>query len=92
MDLGLLEQLRQQEEIEGLLASIGWTQVAQLQFPSYRNTTLEFLESINATLWPTDREDRGKIKFRLFGIDWIMNIDEFNAIFGFDSSGHQEIQ
>ncbi|KAJ9178751.1 hypothetical protein P3X46_010608, partial [Hevea brasiliensis] len=91
MDFPLLKQIRLQNEINGLLDSIGWKRFAQLQFPAYRDTTLEFLGSFKATLWPTDREDRGRIEFCLLGVDRVMNIDEFNAIFDFDSVGHQEI-
>ncbi len=91
MDFPLLEQIYLQNEINGLLDSIEWIRFAQLQFPAYKDTTLEFLGSFKATLWPTDREDRGRIEFRLLGVDQVMNIDEFNAIFGFDSAGHQEI-
>ncbi len=71
-----------------MLASIGWTQFTQLQFPAYRDTTLEFLRSFKAILWPTDREDKGRIEFGLLGIDRVMKINEFNAIFGFDNTKH----
>ncbi|KAJ9185069.1 hypothetical protein P3X46_004741 [Hevea brasiliensis] len=91
MDFPLLEQIRLQEEINGLLDSIGWTRFAQLQFLAYKDTILEFLGSFKANLWPTDREDRGRIEFRLLSVDRIMNMDEFNAIFDFDSASHQEI-
>ncbi|KAJ9170342.1 hypothetical protein P3X46_018457 [Hevea brasiliensis] len=69
MDFPLLEQITLQDEINGLLDSIGWTRFAQLQFPIYKDTTLEFLGSFKATLWPTNREDRGRIEFRLLGVD-----------------------
>ncbi len=59
MDFGLLEQIGLREEIDGLLDNIGWTKFAQLQFLAYHDTTLEFLGSFKATLWPTDWEDRG---------------------------------
>ncbi len=88
MDFGLLERLGLQKEIDGLLESIGWTQLAQLQFLACRDTTLEFLISFKATLWPTQGEDRGRIEVRLLGVDRVLNIDEFNAIFGFDSTRH----
>ncbi len=88
MDLGLLEQIGPQDEINGFLDSIGWTRLAQFQFPACRDTTLEFLGSFKANLWPTDKEDRGKIEFQLLGVNRAMNMDEFNAIFGFDSTGH----
>ncbi len=88
MDFPLLEQIGLHDEINGLLDSIEWTRFAQLQFPAYKDTTVEFLGSFKATLWPIDREDMGKIEFCLFGVDRVMNIDEFNAIFGFDSAGH----
>ncbi len=91
MDFGLLEQIGLREEINGLLNSIGWTRFAQLQFLAYWDTTIEFLGSFKATLWPTDREDRGRVEFRLLGVDQVLNMDEFNAIFGFDSTRHQEI-
>ncbi|KAJ9131079.1 hypothetical protein P3X46_033784, partial [Hevea brasiliensis] len=91
IDFSLLEQLGLQEEINGLLDSIGWTKFTQLQFSAYKDTTLEFLGSFKANLWPTDREDRGRIEFRLLGVDRVMNMDEFNAIFSFDSTGRQEI-
>ncbi len=61
MDFGLLEQIGLQDKINRLLNSIGWTRFAQLQFPAYWNTVLEFLGSFRATLWPIDKEDRGRI-------------------------------
>ncbi len=68
-NFGLLEQLGLQREVDGLLESIGWTSFAQLQFSAYGDTMLEFLGSFRATLWPTDRKNRGMIEFRLLGVD-----------------------
>ncbi len=82
----LLEQLGLREEIDGLLGSIGWTRFTQLQFLAYQDPTLEFRVSFKATSWPMDREDRGRIEFKLLGVDRVMNMDEFNTIFSFDST------
>ncbi|XP_021650013.2 uncharacterized protein LOC110642325 isoform X1 [Hevea brasiliensis] len=91
IDTYTLEQLGLSEEVGRFVERIGWTQFVSLKHHTYPELTLEFLSSFSCVLQPNNVQDVGIIKFRLVGVDYQLNMSEFNGIFGFANDGVRHI-
>lgn len=91
IDEDALVDIELDEEVTRYLANIGWTKLASFKFHTYPEITLEFLSSFSCELHPCIPDDQGKIRFRLMGVDYELNMATFSGIFGLPNEGHRMI-
>ena len=78
-DLGLTK------EIETFTDSMGFGRLCDIRCPIYREITFEFLSNLDAKVYPHWRDLDGYIHFNIFGHESDIRLEQFCAIFGFDS-------
>lgn len=83
LDKETISKIGLTETIEGYLANIGWKRFADIQFPAYREPTLEFLSTLKGKSGESLSEP-GTMSFGINGKQFSMSVDEFNIAMGFE--------
>lgn len=83
-----LQLLGIDDNVNQLLANLGWLDFLEIARCTYEGITLEFLSSL---CFFEDRSDSGipnrKLSFRLFNVDFNLSLTEFCELLGFKNEG-----
>lgn len=91
LDDQVLETLGLADDITWMLDNVGWSTFAHTRYPTLIGPTLEFLSSLNADILQGEGCEEGRITFRLFNNDHVLNLEEFNSIFSLPVGGDRRL-
>lgn len=69
------------DDVAWMFEQLSWTYFMSLKCSTFANITLEFFSSLEVVVVREEDWETGRIAFRLFNNDHVMNLSEFCAVY-----------